>query len=377
MSEQSMNRIIVDDMFLTVDVHTTAGSKILDGYQSPIEATAIKKAQAAGYVLAMKTPVGEFAIDLLGETAVSGAWARDGILKNATAQMLWWENDARGALCLDVNGYPRRAAAQMGLVCLKPTHGAISRQGIVSVAASGETVDILAKDVEDCRELFDAIAEEPQKERTPIRRAALLTSLDADMNTEVKRNINIAVSNLEKSGISITYIENSIISASKAAWNVLLCAELCKITARYDGVRYGYRTKDFATLDELYTNSRTEGFGDLVKAAILYGSDVLSSENYQKVYEKALRARRIIAEEFAKLFEDFDAVLLPTCSQMFYTQEQISADKYIAFEENRYTAPATLAGLPAVVVGGVQIIGRANAEHALLDIAKILAGEGV
>lgn len=377
MSEQSMNRIIVDDMFLTVDVHTTAGSKILEGYQSPTQATAIKKAQAAGYVLAMKTPVGEFAIDLLGETAVSGAWARDGILKNATAQMLWWENDARGALCLDVNGYPRRAAAQMGLVCLKPTHGAISRQGIVSVAASGETVDILAKDVEDCRELFDAIAEEPQKERTPIRRAALLTSLDADMNTEVKRNINIAVSNLEKSGISITYIENSIISASKAAWNVLLCAELCKITARYDGVRYGYRTKDFATLDELYTNSRTEGFGDLVKAAILYGSDVLSSENYQKVYEKALRARRIIAEEFAKLFEDFDAVLLPTCSQMFYTQEQISADKYIAFEENRYTAPATLAGLPAVVVGGVQIIGRANAEHALLDIAKILAGEGV
>ncbi len=376
MDEQNMNRIIIDDMLLTVDAPTTAGSKILEGYQSPIEATAIKKAQAAGYVLAMKTPVGEFAIDLLGETAVSGAWVCDGILKSATAKMLWWENDAKGALCFDVNGYPRRAAAQSGLICLKPTYGAVSRQGVVSVAASGETVDVLAKAVEDCRELFHAIAEKNQKEGTPIRRVAIFSTLDFDMDREVKRKVNTAVSNLENSGISITYIENSILAASKAVWNILLCAELCKNTARYDGVRYGYRTKDFATLDELYANSRTEGFGDLTKAAILYGSEVLSAENYQKVYEKALRVRRVIVEEFTKLFQSFDAILLPTCSQMVYTEEQVSREKYIAFEENRYTAPATLAGLPAVVAGGVQIIGRANAEHALLDVATILAGEG-
>jgi aspartyl-tRNA(Asn)/glutamyl-tRNA(Gln) amidotransferase subunit A len=376
MNEQNRNRIIIDDMFLTVDVPTTAGSKILEGYQSPTQATAITKAQAAGYVLLMKTPVGEFAIDLLGETAVSGAWGRDGIVKNLTAEMLWWENDAKGAFCLDVNGYPRRAAAQMGLVCLKPTHGAISREGIVSVAASGETVDILAKTVEDCRELFDAIAEDPKKEDAPIRRVAVFSTLDFDMDGEVKQKINTAVSNLQKNGISVTYIENSILAASKAAWNIILCAEFCKSTARYDGVRYGYRTKDFATLDELYTNSRTEGFGDLVKAAILYGSETLSAQNYQTVYEKALRVRRVIADEFAKLFEDFDAILLPACSQMVYTEEQIDADKYIAFEENRYTAPATLAGLPAVVSGGVQLIGKANAEHALLDVANILTGEG-
>jgi aspartyl-tRNA(Asn)/glutamyl-tRNA(Gln) amidotransferase subunit A len=363
-------------MFLTVDVPTTAGSKILEGYQSPTQATAITKAQAAGYVFAMKTPVGEFSIDLLGETAASGAWMRDGILKNITAEMLWWEKDVGGALCLDVNGYPRRAAAQMGLVCLKPTHGAVSRQGIVSVAASGETVDILAKTTEDCRELFDAIAEDPKKEDAPIRRVAVFSTLDFDMDGEVKQKVNTAVSNLQKNGISVTYIENSILAASKAAWNILLCAELCKSTARYDGIRYGHRTNAFTTLDELYTNSRTEGFGDLVKAAILYGSEVLSAQNYTNVYEKALRVRRVIADEFAKLFENFDAVLLPTCSQMVYTQEQISADKYMAFEENRYTAPATLTGLPAVVAGGVQLIGKPNAEEALLDVAKILVGEG-
>ena len=95
-----------------------------------------------------------------------------------------------------------------------------------------------------------------------------------------------------------------------------------------------------------------------------------------EIYVKALRVRRVIVDEFAKLFENFDAVLLPACSQMFYTEEQISMDKYIAFEENRYTAPATLAGLPAIVAGGVQLIGKPNAEEALLDVAKMMVGEG-
>ena len=376
MNEHNKNRIIVDDMFLTVDAPTTAGSKMLEGYQSPIEATVIQKAQAAGYTLAMKTPVGEFAIDLLGETAASGAWMQDGILKNLTAKMLWLENDIKGAFCLDVNGYPRRTAAQTGLVCLKSTQGAISRQGIVSVAASGEVVDILAKTAEDCRALFDAVAERSQTQSTPIRRVAVFSSFDTDMDPEVKQRINAAVSNLENNGIFVTYIENSILAASKAAWNIILCAELCKSTARYDGIRYGHRAKGGASLDELYTNSRTEGFGELVKTAILYGSETLSAENYSKAYEKALRVRRVIANEFAKLFEDFDAVLLPACSQMFYTEKQIDREKHLAFEENRYTALASLTGLPAVVTGGVQLIGEANSEPALLDVASILTGEG-
>ncbi len=375
MKEKGMKRIIVDDMLLTTDLPTTAGSKMLEGYQSLISAEAIARAEANGYTLDMKAPVGEFAIDLLGETAASGAWIQNGILKNTTAQMLL-ADDAVGSLCLDVNGYPRRAAAQSGLVCLKPTYGVVSRYGVVSAAASGETVSILARNTEDCRELFNAIAEQSQAESVPISRVAVLTSLDEDINPEVKRKINIAISNLKKSGIAVTYIENSIFCAAGAAWNILLCAELCKSTARYDGIRYGHRAESFANLDALYTAGRTEGFGDLVKAAILYGSETLSPANYQRVYEKALRLRRVIAEEFAKLFQDFDAILLPTCSQMVYPVEQVKADKYLAFAENRYTAPATLAGLPALVSGGVQLIGKANSEHALLDIANILAEEG-
>ena len=250
------------------------------------------------------------------------------------------------------------------------------REGIVSVAASGETVNVLAKSTADCRALFDAVAEEPIKESTPVCRVAVLSSLDFDMDTDIKQKIGTAVSTLEKSGISITYIENDLISVSKAAWNTILCAELCKSTARYDGIRYGHRTKNFSNLNELYTNSRTEGLGDLIKAAIRWGSETLSAKNYAKIYEKALRVRRVITEAFSNLFENFDAVLLPACSAVGYTQEQVVQEKYTVFEENRYTAPATLAGLPAVVSGGVQLIGNAYSENALLDVAKILAEGG-
>ena len=372
---EKMKRIVIDDMFLTTDAPTSAGSKMLDGYQSLIDAEAVLRAKEAGYIVHGTSPVGEFAIDLLGETCAHGEWIDNGNFQNASAQQLL-EEDVIGALCLDVNGYPRRAAAQAGLVCLKPTYGAISREGVVSVAPSGETVDILAMNLEDCRDLFGSIAKENTAKPSQIRRVAILTTFDDSINDGVKEKISTAISNLKKTGICITYVENSVFCAAKAAWNILLCAELSKSTARFDGVRYGYRTKNFTTLDELYTNSRTEGFGDLVKAAILYGSEVLSAQNYTNVYEKVLRVRRVIADEFAKLFENFDSVLLPACSQMFYTEEQVSKDKYIAFEENRYTAPATLAGLPAIVAGGVQLIGKPNAEEALLDVAKMMVGEG-
>ena len=375
MNEKETKNMIVDDMLLTVDMPTTAGSKMLAGYQSPIAADAILRAEAAGYTLLGKAEVGEFVIDLLGETDTRGARMRDGVLKNATVEMLL-AGEALLALCLDVNGYPRRAAAQEGLICLKSTFGAISRQGVVSVAPSGETVDILARNTEECRELFHAVSNCDSAEHATIHRVAVLTSFQKDVNDDVKQAISTAVSALENSEISITYIKKDLVSAAKAAWNIILCAELCKNTARYDGVRYGYCAEKFSGLDELYTNSRTEGFGDLVKAAILYGSEVLSARNYQNVYDKALRVRRVIADEFSKLFEKFDAILLPVCSQMEYIEEQIAHDKYIAFEENRFTAPASLTGLPAVVTGGVQLIGKTNSEHALLNLAKILAGEG-
>ena len=383
--------IIVDDMLLTVGMPTAAGSRMLKGYQSLLTSEALVRAEAAGYVLGGKAAVGEFAIDLVGETSADGALTADGVLKNAAAEIIL-SGEAEAALCLDVNGSVRRAAAQAGLVSIKPTYGTVSRYGTVPVACSGETVSILAGTADDCRALLDAVIGHDDKDGTslcdatcakskkdssyaPIRRVAVLTSMNDGISEDVKKAMDVAVSALEQGGIAVTCIENEIIASARAAWNVLMSAELCNNVSRYDGVKYGYRANDFSGLDELYTNSRTEAFGELLKTAILFGSETLSTENYMKVYDKCLRTRRVIVEAFAKLFAEFDAVLMPACSQMEYTEAQVAANKHIAFEENRYTSPASITGLPAVVAGGVQMVGPAFCEQALLDVAKMI-GEG-
>ncbi len=379
-------RIVVDDMLLTTDMPTTAGSKMLDGYMSLLESEALTRAKAAEYTLGGKAAVGEFAIDLLGETSYQGALSENGVLKNATAEILA-SGDAVAALCLDVNGTPRRAAAQYGLVSVKPTYGRVSRYGTVPVACSGETVSVLAKTASDCRDLLDAIAGHDDKdgtslpeelcakvgEATAIRRVALLKNLKADADVSAK--IDASVKELKENGIEVVEIDNELFAAARAAWNVLMCAELCNNVSRYDGVKYGYRAENFSGIDELYTNSRTEAFGELLKTAILFGSETLSTENYKPVYDKCLRTRRVICEEFAKLFGEFDALLLPACSTLSYTEKAIADNKHIAFEENLYTAPASITGLPSVVAGGVQLVGKAFSENALLDAAKILTKE--
>jgi len=379
-------RIVVDDMLLTTDMPTTAGSKMLDGYMSLLESEALTRAKAAGYTLGGKAAVGEFAIDLLGETSYQGALSENGVLKNATAEIVT-SGDAVAALCLDVNGTPRRAAAQYGLVSVKPTYGRVSRYGTVPVACSGETVSVLAKTASDCRDLLDAIAGHDDKdgtslpeelcakvgEATPIRRVALLKNLKADADVSAK--IDASVKELKENDIEVVEIDNELFAAARAAWNVLMCAELCNNVSRYDGVKYGYRAENFSGIDELYTNSRTEAFGELLKTAILFGSETLSTENYKPVYDKCLRTRRVICEEFAKLFGEFDALLLPACSTLSYTEKAIADNKHIAFEENLYTAPASITGLPSVVAGGVQLVGKAFSENALLDAAKILTKE--
>lgn len=390
-NEISSDKIIVaDDMLLTTEMPTAAGSKMLAGYRSLFEAEALTRAKAAGYAIGGKADVGEFAIDLLGETSKNGALTADGKIKNAAAEIIK-SGEAEAALCLDVNGSVRRAAAQSGLISLKPTYGTVSRYGTVPVACSGETVSILAGKTEDCRALLDAIAGHDDKDGTshpeslcaalkkegaPLRRVALLAPMAEGITAEMKATLDEAAAALTEGGVEIVSIEESVIATARAAWNVLMCAELCNNVSRYDGVKYGYRAENFSGIDELYTNSRTEAFGDLLKTAIIFGSETLSTENYMKVYDKCLRTRRVIAEAFAKLFEEFDAVLLPAASSLFYTEEQVAANRHLAFEENFYTAPASITGLPAVVAGGVQLIGKAFSEQTLLDGAKILAKEG-
>jgi aspartyl-tRNA(Asn)/glutamyl-tRNA(Gln) amidotransferase subunit A len=375
-------KIVAEDMLLTTDMPTAAGSKMLDGYMSLLEAEVLTRLKNKGYGVCGKADVGEFAIDLLGETSYNGANTADGKIVNSSAEILK-KNEADAVIALDVNGAVRRAAAQNGLVSVKPTYGTVSRYGTVPVACSGETVSVMAKDADMCRKILDDIAGHDNKDGTSlpeceiakkadvkyIKRIAIINDMMADVSDDIKANIDDACAKL---GVETVKIDSSVIAASRAAWNILMSAELCNNVSRYDGVKYGHRAEKFSGIDELYTNSRTEAFGELLKTAIIFGSETLSTENYMKVYDKALRTRRVIAEEFAKIFAEFDAVMIPACSKAFYTEDDVKADKYISYKENFYTAPASITGLPAVVAHGVQLIGRAFSENALLELVSKL-----
>ncbi len=380
---------ICDDMILTKDIPTSAGSKMLDGYISLFEAEVLTRAKASGYTLAGKCAVGEFAFDTLGESSFGGAIYKDKKLVLAAAQIIS-SGDVNTAICLDANGSVRRGAAQSGLVSIKPTYGTVSRFGAVPVACSGDTVSILGKTADNCAQMLSIIQGHDDKDGTSLpqsqcdlakiptapKKIAVLRSMNKGINEDVQSKIDTFCKVMSDCGIEICEIEDDVIFKSKIAWNILMSAELCNNVSKYDGVKYGYRAENFSGIDELYTNSRTEAFGDLLKTAILFGSETLSTENYMKVYDKSLRTRRVIAEAFASIFESFDAVIMPACSKMEYSEELVSENKYLCYEENFYTAPASITGLPAVVVGGVQLVGKAFSDTTLLNIANLYEKEG-
>jgi len=381
--------VVLDDMILTKDMPTTAGSKMLEGYLSLFNAEVVEKLLAAGYEIAGKVNVGEFAIDLLGETSAFGKVVADGKLQGASAAVVC--DDVLASVSLDVNGTPRRAAAISDKVYIKPTYGTVSRYGTIPAACSGETVGVTAKNADDARLVLSALVGHDDKDGTSLtetecrsvvldngekaKKVAVLQAFAENVDDVTAQKLEKMVEVLKKQGVEVAYIDGDMLKNAKEAWNVLMCAELCNNVSRYDGIKYGYRTKNYSTIDELYTNSRTEAFGELLKTAILYGSDALSTSNYMKVYDKSLRVRRVICEYFAELFAEYDAVMLPACSKAEYSEEDVKNNLYISFDESLYTAPASISGLPAIVVGGVQVIGKAFGENVLFDIAKMFEKE--
>ncbi len=378
-------KIVVDDMFLTKNLPTTAGSKMLDGYKSLFEAEAITRLENNGFGIIGKADVGEFAIDVIGETSYNGFKTT-----NACAEILNGE-DVYATLNLDVNGYPRRVASQNGLVSIKPTYGTVSRYGTIPVACSGETVSVMSKSVENLKDVLYSIVGHDDKDGTShpdsvckqvvtnsselnFKKVAILKSM-LSVDDGVKAQISEVIAYLKANGVEIVEIDDSVIKTAKSAWNILKSSELTNNVSRYDGVKYGYRANYFTNLDELYTNSRTEAFGELLKFAILYGSDNLSTENYFKLYDKALRVRRVILEKFNELFNSYDAVIIPAVSTLNYTEEMLK-DNSFSYLENFFTAPASITGLPCVATKGVQLVGKAFSENVLLNLASIIEKGG-
>lgn len=380
--------IAVDDTILVKDTVSTAGSKIMDGFKSLFGADAIDRLEAKGYTVSGKTHVGEFGLDLVGE--FSHYNPQKGKLCGAAASLVA-EGKVKAALGVDMNGAPRRAAALSDTVFIKPTYGTVSRYGIISCAASGEQLGVYAPDTDTAAEVLGVIAGHDSKDGTSLpaesydysvnesvagKKVAYVKELLEKADDETKKRTEAFLDKLRAEGVEVEEISCGIFETANIAWQILMCAETCNNVSRYDGVKFGYRSEQYRTIDDLYTNTRTEGFNFLTKAVILYGSDVLSKNRYKDCYDKSLRIRRVIAEKFAELFTKYEAIITPVCSAASYEEYDIKDAFGKVFAESEFTSAANLIGIPALVSGGVQLLGSAFSESVLLSLAKKAEGKG-
>ncbi len=372
--------IAVDDTILVKDYPTTAGSKMLENFVPLFSAEAVEKLTAKGYTISGKTAVGEFGLDLYGETGkVTGAAAslvRDGKIK--------------AALSVDLNGAPRRAAAIEGVTFVKPTYGTVSRYGIISCAASGEQIGVTAKNADTAAEVLTVIAGHDAKDGTSLKtekyeyntdistkgmKIAVVKELYDAADDTVKSKIDNMVKTCKANGAEVEEISLANLSEFSTAWTILMSAETTNNLSRFDGVKYGYRTEKYKNIDELYVGSRTEAFGFLTKSTIIYGSDVLSKGRYEDCYDKALKIRRKAVEALKELFAKYDALLIPAYSKAQYETYSVEEAFTKVYEASIFTAPASITGMPAVVTNGVQLVGDYFADGKLLGLAKVLEKE--
>ena len=379
--------IAVDDTLLVKDVVTTAGSRILEGFKPLFSAEVVTRLENKGYTVAGKTNVGEFGLDLVGEFSYYAP--QEGKVEGSAASLVA-NGDVEAALAVDMNGATRRAAALSGVDFLKPTYGTVSRYGVISCAASGEQVGVYAKDAAKIQEIMSVIAGHDDKDGTSLRndsydysitdvkgkKVAINKFLLDKADEATKAKVMAFADALKANGVEIVEVDCNMPEIANTAWQILMCAETCNNVSRYDGVKYGYRAKTYKNIDELYVNSRTEGFNFLTKAVILYGSDVLSKNRYKDCFDKSLRVRRVVAEGLQKAFENFDAVLTPACSKSKYESYDIKDAFGKVFEESVFTAVPNLVGVPALVTNGVQLMGNHFSESTLLSLANSVEKEG-
>ncbi len=380
--------IAVDDTILVKDTLCTDGSKILDGFKSLFSAEAVTRLENNGYAVSGKAHVGEFGLDLVGE--FSHYNTQEGTLKGTSAQLVA-NGDVKAALGVDMNGATRRSASLSDVDFLKPTYGTVSRYGVVSCAASGEQIGVYAKNVGDIAEIMTVIAGHDPKDGTSLReneykyctnkdvsnaRVAIVKELFDKADEETKSKVMAFTDSLKANGVAVEEISCDLFEIANTAWQILMCAETCNNISRYDGVKYGYRAKEYKNIDELYVNSRTEGFNFLTKAVILYGSDVLSKTRYKDCFDKSLRVRRVVADAMKEIFGKYDALLTPVCSKASYESYDIKDAFTKVFEESVFTAVPNLIGTPALVSNGVQLMGNHFNECTLLSLAKLVERKG-
>ena len=380
--------IAVDDTILVKDVCATSGSRILEGFKPLFSAEAVTRLEGKGYVISGKTNVGEFGLDLAGEFSYYAPMENE--IKGAAAELVK-SGAVKAALGVDMNGATRRSAALSDICFLKPTYGTVSRYGVISCAASGEQIGVYAKCTDGISEVMGIIAGHDDKDGTSLPEKSYEYKTDIEISGKcvciikelydkaddgVKASIDAYKEALIANGVKVEEISCDLFELANTAWQILMCAETCNNISRYDGVKYGHRSSNYRNIDDLYVNSRTEGFNFLTKAVILYGSDVLSKNRYKDCYDKSLRVRRVVSEGIAKLFEKYDAILVPSIGNSSYEKYDISEAFGKVFEESVYTAVANLIGIPALSCGKVQLFGKHFDESTLLSLAHSVERKG-
>lgn len=390
------------DIFCTLGTKTSCGSKMLDNFVSPYDATVVSNLKAAGAVCLGKTNMDEFAMGSSNETSyygpVKNPWNVDcvpggssGGSAAAVAARL-----APGATATDTGGSIRQPAALCGVTGLKPTYGRVSRWGMIAFASSMDQAGPMAQTAEDCALLLQAMSGFDDKDSTSIDRetddfvSPLNDGLDglkigvpkeffdAGLNPSVESAVQEALREYEKLGATLVDIELPHSSLSVPTYYVLAPAEASANLSRFDGVRYGHRCEDPVDLMDLYCRSRAEGFGEEVQRRIMVGAYVLSAGYYDAYYRKAQQTRRLIKNDFVAAFEKVDVIAGPTCPAPAFEFGAKSDNPVEMYLEDIYTISVNLAGLPGMSLPcgqvdgkptGLQLIGKHWEEARILNAA--------
>lgn len=391
------------DIFCTHGIKTTAGSKMLDNFISPYDATVVAKAKQAGLVTLGKVNMDEFAMGSTSESSYFGAtknpWNLDcvpgGSSGGSAAAVA--ADLAPIATGTDTGGSIRQPASFCGLTGLKPTYGRVSRFGMIAYASSLDQGGPMARSAEDCAYLMNVIAGHDAKDSTSVEKEVddYVANLNnttvkglrigipkqyfnvAGLAADVKARVEESLKKLEEMGATLVEIDLDMTEAYVPTYYLIAPAEASSNLSRFDGVRYGYRAENPVDLMDLYKRSRSEGFGAEVQRRILIGTYALSAGYYDAYYVKAQKVRRLIQQDFLKAFEHVDVIAAPSAPTTAYKigANLSPTEMYLG---DIYTLAVNLAGLPAInaPVGfdanqlpvGLQLIGNYWSESQLLSI---------
>ncbi len=400
--------LIHKDIFCTEGVRTSCGSRMLDSFIAPYDATVVAKLRSAGMVMLGKANMDEFAMGSSNETSFYGPVRNPWSLKMvpggssggsaaAVAARL-----APAATATDTGGSIRQPAALCGVTGIKPTYGRVSRYGMIAFASSLDQGGIITVSAEDAAHVLRAMAGFDPRDSTSVDRPVpdyaagldrpvsglkvglLKEFFEKGLDADNERCVRAALAVFERLGATLKEVSLPSIPLSVPAYYVVAPAECSSNLARYDGVRFGYRCKDPRDLLDLYRRTRGEGFGAEVKRRIMTGTYVLSAGYYDAYYLKAQKVRQLIASDFERAFREVDVIMGPTTPTPAFEIGAKTADPVTMYLNDIYTIGANLAGLPAVSVPcgfagslpvGLQIIGPHFAEERLLNAAHAFQRE--